>query len=240
MNKRSWSIIAVALVAIIGVGGYLFFKSFTGNNVEINSVIPGNSANTEATADGGNTNTSTSAGTTVGADVLNGAWNIADQSKVYFSVTTSQETVNFVNEKVSGSWEVNVAAPESMKGTGSIDMTANDSGNSQRDDHIQQADFFDAPQFPTATFTATSFDSLPTEWTEGTAVPFKMTGTLNVRGIDKEVTFDAQAMYSNNQIMLSGKTIVAFSDFGMQNPHNVVMTTENDISVQLELVLAKN
>lgn len=239
MNKRSWSIIAVALVVVVGVGGYLFFKSFTGNNVEINSVIPGNSANTEAAASG--ENTSENAGAALGADILNGVWNLADQSKVYFSVTTSQETVNFVNEKVSGGWEVALDAPESMKGTSSIDMTANDSGNSQRDEHIQQADFFDVAQFPTASFTATSFDSLPTEWTEGTAVPFKMTGTLTVKGIDKEVTFDAQAMYSNNnQIMLSGKTIVAFSDFGMQNPHNVVMTTENDISVQLELVLARN
>lgn len=238
MNKRNWSIIAVVLIAVIGVGGYLFFKSFTGNNVEINSVIPSNSAGTEATADGANSNTS--AGTTVGADTLNGAWSIADQSKVYFSVTTSQETVNFVNEKVSGSWDVHVESPESMKGAGSIDMTANDSGNSQRDNHIQQADFFDAPKFPTATFTASSFDSLPIEWTEGTAIPFKMTGILTVRGIEKEVTFDAQAMYSNNQIMLSGKTIVTFTDFGMQNPHNVVMKTENDIAVQLELVLSKN
>ncbi|MGG0824509.1 YceI family protein [Paenibacillus turicensis] len=244
MNKRSWSIIIIALVIIIGVGTYLFFRSFTGNNIEINSVIPDSTQNSEANKTTGNTSSTPAAtsnqGGEVAADALNGQWKITDASKVYFSVTTSQETVNFENKKVSGNWDINVDSPSTMKGNGSIDMTANDSGNSQRDNHIQQADFFDVAKFPDATFTATSFENLPKAWTEGTAIPFKLTGKLKVKGIEKDVTFDAQAMYKNNQVMLSGKTKVTFSDFGMQNPHNVVLSTENDIGVQLELVLDKN
>lgn len=243
MNKRSWSIIIIALVIIIGVGTYLFFRSFTGNNIEINSVIPDSTQNSETNKSTGNASnpaTTSNQGGEVAADALNGQWKITDASKVYFSVTTSQETVNFENKKVSGNWDINVDSPSAMKGTGSIDMTANDSGNSQRDNHIQQADFFDVPKFPDATFTATSFENLPKAWTKGTAIPFKLTGKLTVKGIEKDVTFDAQAMYKNKQVMLSGKTKVTFSDFGMQNPHNVVMSTENDIGVQLELVLDKN
>lgn len=244
MNKRGWSILIVALVVIIGVGGYFVFKSFTGNNIEINSVIPDNTQNNGANTAAGNTSstpaTTSNEGGEVATDALNGQWKISDTSKVYFSVTTSQETVNFENKKVKGIWEINVDSPTAMKGTGSIDMTANDSGNKQRDNHIQQADFFDVAKFPDATFTATSFENLPTTWTEGTAIPFELTGKLTVKGIEKDVTFDAQAMYKNNQVMLSGKTKVTFSDFGMQNPHNVVMSTENDIGVQLELVLDKN
>jgi polyisoprenoid-binding protein YceI len=243
MNKRSWSIIIVTLVIIISVGAYLFFRSFTGNNIEINSVIPDSTETNDASQTTGNSTspaTTSNQGGEIAADALNGQWKIAEASKVYFSVTTSQETVNFENKKVSGNWDINVDSPNAMKGEGSIDMTANDSGNSQRDNHIQQADFFDVAKFPDATFTATSFENLPTTWTEGTAVPFKMTGKLNVKGIEKDVTFDAQAMYKNKQVMLSGKTKVTFSDFGMQNPHNVVMSTENDIDVQLELVLDKN
>ncbi|GJM68478.1 hypothetical protein HMSSN036_06940 [Paenibacillus macerans] len=66
-----------------------------------------------------------------------------------------------------------------------------------------------------------------------------MAGTMNVKGIDKEVTFDGQALYQDNQVRLSGTTTVTFADFGLQNPHNVVLETENDISVRLELVLEK-
>ncbi|MNC71112.1 YceI-like domain protein [compost metagenome] len=66
-----------------------------------------------------------------------------------------------------------------------------------------------------------------------------MTGTLTVKGIEKEVTFDSQAVYSGGQLMLSGTTTVTFADFGMKNPHSIVLDTENDLEVRLELVLSK-
>ncbi|MMZ68535.1 YceI-like domain protein [compost metagenome] len=66
-----------------------------------------------------------------------------------------------------------------------------------------------------------------------------MPGTLTVKGVDKDVIFEAQALYQDNQVRLSGVTTVTFADFGMQNPHSVVLETENDISVRLELVLER-
>ncbi|GGA21235.1 YceI family protein [Paenibacillus physcomitrellae] len=236
MNKRGWMITAGALVLVILAGGSTFLKSYMGNNVEISSVIP-----VEAAAAGG-VNEAASAGTgeAVRAEQLNEEWTITDGSKVYLSVSTSQETVNFVNEKVSGSWNVSLDNPDAMSGSGKIDMTANDSGNKLRDEHIRGAEFFDAAQFPEATFTARSFENLPQEWTDGTAVPFNLTGTLTVHGTPKEVTFNAQALYKGGQLLMSGTTVVTFSDFGMTNPHTVVLSTENDIKVQLELVLTQS
>lgn len=234
MNKqtRNWIIAGgTAAVILIGVGGYMFMDSYLGNKVEIVEAIPASGAVADASADGEKT--------VVTAERLNGEWKITDASKVYFSVTTSRETVNFENAAVSGTWTIQLDQPEDMKAEGVLEMSDVNSGNGQRDEHIKTADFFDVAQYPQATFTAASFEGLPGEWEEGKVYDFKMAGTMNVKGIDKEVTFDGQALYQDNQVRLSGTTTVTFADFGLQNPHNVVLDTENDISVRLELVLEK-
>ncbi|MEK5165771.1 YceI family protein [Paenibacillus sp. FSL R5-0527] len=234
MNKqtRNWIIAGgTAAVILIGVGGYMFMDSYLGNKVEIVEAIPASGAVAEASPDGEKP--------VVTAEQLNGEWSTTDASKVYFSVTTSRETVNFENAAVSGTWTIQLDQPENMKAEGTLEMSEVSSGNGQRDEHIKTADFFDVAQYPQATFTAASFEGLPGEWEEGKVYDFKMAGTMNVKGIDKEVTFDGQALYQDNQVRLSGTTTVTFADFGLQNPHNVVLETENDISVRLELVLEK-
>ncbi|MUG25227.1 YceI family protein [Paenibacillus macerans] len=231
-KTRNWIIAGgAAAVILIGTGGYMFMDNYLGNRVEIEQAIPASGAVADASADGEKT--------VVTAERLNGEWKITDASKVYFSVTTSRETVNFENAAVSGTWTIQLDQPEDMKAEGVLEMSDVNSGNGQRDEHIKTADFFDVAQYPQATFTAASFEGLPGEWEEGKVYDFKMAGTMNVKGIDKEVTFDGQALYQDNQVRLSGTTTVTFADFGLQNPHNVVLDTENDISVRLELVLEK-
>ncbi|MBY0220538.1 YceI family protein [Paenibacillus illinoisensis] len=237
MNRKTktWVISGVAAIAILGGGGYYFANSYMGNNVDIEQVLPASTAASTTEAGTG----TTVANEAAGAEQLNGDWTISEGSKVYFSVTTSQETVNFVDEQVSGTWAINVDDASQMEAEGQIEMSGIDSGNGQRDGHVKEADFFDVSTHPQATFTATSFEGLPAEWTAGQTVDFKMNGTLTVKGVEKEVTFDAKAAYENGQVLLSATTTVTFEDFGMENPHSVVLSTENDIQVQLELKLDK-
>ncbi|MNP68573.1 YceI-like domain protein [compost metagenome] len=94
-------------------------------------------------------------------------------------------------------------------------------------------------QHPKATFAVKSFENLPKEWKAGVTESFKMTGTLTVRGISKDVTFDAKAQLDGSQLKLEGQTVVTFEDYGMKNPHTVVLSAQNDVTVQLRLVLAK-
>ncbi|PQP81935.1 YceI family protein [Paenibacillus sp. PCH8] len=238
MNKKAkaWLITGVAAVAVIGGGGYYLANSFLGNNVEIEQVLPASTATSTTAVD--STGTAV-ANKTAGAEQLNGDWNISKGSKVYFSVTTSQETVNFVDEQVTGTWSINVDDASQMKAKGQIELNGIDSGNGQRDDHVKGADFFDIATYPQATFTATSVEGMPAELPVGQTADLKLNGTLTVRGVEKEVTFDAKAAYENNQVLLSATSMVTFEDFGMKNPHSVVLSTENDIKVQLELKLAK-
>lgn len=235
MKKKYIISLAAVVAVLIGVGGYVFLGDYMGNNVEINSVID----QTEEVSSSGSNNNDSS-GEPVAVDDLNGNWEIANESSVYWSVTTSKETVNFVNEEVTGNWTVVVNNPTSMTGEGIVDMTALDSGNSQRDDHVKEgAEYLDVTEYPEATFTTTSFSELSAEWTEGSVVPITIDGTLTIKGMEKDVQFESEAVYQNGQLLLSGTTVVTFADFGMENPHSVALETENDLTVQLELVLEK-
>ncbi|SFF16764.1 YceI-like domain-containing protein [Paenibacillus catalpae] len=228
---------AVIVVVLIGIGAYSGFNRYLGNNVEIESVMA--QGEETATSEGAG-EASASTGEAVSSDKLNGTWSIASGSKVYWSVTTSKETVNFVDEAVTGSWKVDLNDAASMAGEGVVDLTALDSGNSMRDSHVKERDdLLTVTKYPQATFKTKSISSVPAEWNEGAAVPLTISGTLTIKGVDKEVTFDSSAMYKNEQLLLSGKTNVTFADFGMANPHTVVLETENNFTVQLELVLNK-
>ncbi|QSF45739.1 YceI family protein [Paenibacillus tianjinensis] len=238
MKKKTWVWAATGVVIVGAITAFTLLNNSLGNNVEIESVIPAQEQGTNNSGTGV-ANAAAATGAAVTSEQLNGAWNIADTSKVYWSVTTSKETVNFVDASVQGTWNVNLDDSASMTGKGSIEMSALDSGEGQRDEHVKSADFLNVEEFPQSTFTVSSFSELPAEWTEGTAVPVQMTGTLTVKGIEKEVTFDSQAVYSGGQLMLSGTTTVTFADFGMKNPHSIVLDTENDLEVRLELVLSK-
>ncbi|MDQ6420144.1 YceI family protein [Paenibacillus sp. LHD-117] len=241
MKKKHIVFLAVSAAVVLGAGAYAAMDRYLGNNVEVESVMgsqeaPAPSNGTESVAGAGNG----TANASVPADELNGMWAIASGSKVYWSVTTSKETVNFVNEAVTGSWSVDLSDPAVMTGEGTLDMNALDSGNGQRDGHMKErADLLQVSEFPQATFRTKSFSEMPAEWTEGTAVPLTIEGTLTVKGVEKDVAFDSTAMFRDGQLLLSGTSKVKFSDFGMTSPHTIVLEAENDLSVQLELVLQK-
>jgi polyisoprenoid-binding protein YceI len=58
----------------------------------------------------------------------------------------------------------------------SLDVNSLDTNQEQRDGHLKSAEFFDTEQFPTITFTSTSFDGE------------ELKGDLTIKGITKPVT----------------------------------------------------
>lgn len=57
--------------------------------------------------------------------------------------------------------------------------------NTDRDNHLKSADFFDSENHPTLTFTSTSFTKVDDD-------EFKLKGLLTVKEISKEVTLDVE------------------------------------------------
>lgn len=225
MNIKKAAISLGALVVLAG-GGYAAYDYYAGNHVTIQEVIPADSSVQAGTA-------------AVEPAKLNGDWSIQPDSKVYFSVTTSKETVNFEGATVKGDWTIDTGDHTKMSGQGVVDVNALQSGNSQRDGHVKGADYLNAAANPEATFTVKSFENFPKEWKEGAKAAFTMKGTLTVKGISKDVSFETEALYAQGAFKMEGSTVVTFNDFGMKNPHTVMLDTQNDVTVQLRLNLNK-
>ena len=238
MQKKYIVPVVAVIVVVIGVVTYSVLNDYMGNNIEVESVIDQN--NGASTSEEKLANNSEVASASVLSEELNGKWNIVNGSKVYWSVTTSKETVNFINEGVTGNWTLDVQNPTAITGEGVVDMNSLDSGNAQRDSHVKErSDLLAVSEHPQATFVAKSFSDFPTDWIAGTVVPLTIEGTIKVKGMEKDVEFESEVMYKDGQLLLSGETIVTFEDFGMQSPHTVVLEAENELIVQLELILNK-
>ncbi len=82
-----------------------------------------------------------------------------------------------------------------------------------RDAHIKSADFFDAEQFPTITFTATK--------SEAKGDHYLVTGDLTLHGVTKSVTVDfeytgtSQDPFGNTRVGFEGEAEVNRKDFGL-------------------------
>lgn len=69
--------------------------------------------------------------------------------------------------------------------TATIDTGSINTNNTDRDNHLKSADFFDVENYPELSFTSTSFK--PKNDNE-----YELTGMLNILGVSKEVTLDVE------------------------------------------------
>lgn len=104
------------------------------------------------------------------------------------------------------------------------------------DEHLKQADFFDAAKYPTVTFKSTGV--VPVDGTH-----FKVSGNLTVHGVTKPVTLDAtlnkigpHPMMKVQAIGFDATTTLKRSDFGMgayvpmvSDEIQVRITTEGEV-----------
>jgi polyisoprenoid-binding protein YceI len=96
----------------------------------------------------------------------------------------------------------------------SLDINSIDTNQSQRDEHLKSAEFFDAEKYPKISFKSTSF-------TKAGDDEYKLVGGLTVKGVTKPVTLDvefggaADDFYGNTKagFEISGK--INRKDFGL-------------------------
>ena len=67
----------------------------------------------------------------------------------------------------------------------SLDINSIDTNQTQRDEHLKGADFFDAEKYPKISFKSTSFKKTDDE-------EYELKGDLTIKGVTKPVTLDAE------------------------------------------------
>jgi polyisoprenoid-binding protein YceI len=137
-----------------------------------------------------------------------------------FSGTLVTDTDDFENAKISFE----------------ADTESVDTNNTQRDEHIKSADFFDVAQFPKLTFASTSF----TKKSDGI---YLLVGTLTLHGVSKEVTLEVtggtivQGLYGTRVTAFELSGVINRNDFGVVT--NMPMST-GDVVIGEEVALYIN
>lgn len=91
-----------------------------------------------------------------------------------------------------------------------IDLHQLESDQSRRDGYIRSRMF---PGHPVATFTLDDARPLPTGFPEGEPVTARVTGQLDIAGIQTSVVFDVEARDDGDVIYILGRTSFVWEDF---------------------------
>ena len=123
-----------------------------------------------------------------------------------------------------------------------IEVASIDTRNADRDAHLRNNDFFDAPTFPQITFASTSVESVD-------ANNVKVTGDLTIKGVTLpvavgfEVVGTATDPFGNNRLGLEGTAVINRKDWGVSFNAALdaggVMVSEK-ITLEFEVSAIKN
>ncbi|MDB4925953.1 YceI family protein [Mucilaginibacter sp.] len=89
-----------------------------------------------------------------------------------------------------------------------IDINSIDTNQTQRDEHLKSADFFDAEKYPNLKFKSTSF-------TKAGDDEYKLTGDLTIKDVTKPITLDVE--YGGSADDFYGNTKAGFEVTGKIN-----------------------
>ncbi len=167
-------------------------------------------------------------------------WNI-DPSHTDVLFSTKHMMVTTVRGKfadVSGTITLDQEHPAASTGSFTVGVGSLNTGVEQRDAHLRSADFFDAENHPTATFSATRVE--PKSGTD-----YVVAGDLTIRGTTRPVAFDVEllgfytGMNGARRAGFHGSAKIARDDFGLN--WNVALETGGWLvgkEIKLELDLA--
>ena len=228
------AIAGVAILALIGAGGYVYFFS----GLRTSPATLALSATPSATA--GSTS----------ATGLAGNWNIATGSLVGYRVqelfagASSKHLAVARTSNVSGKLRVSgdaggyqvsaINVTANLTSLHSVDQVAG-RDVSQRDGVVTRQ--LAVQQFPNATFTATSA-SVPGTVTSAPA-DVTVPGTLTIHGVTKDVTAAAKAQLVGDKVEIAGTLTINMTDYGVSPPQAPFVTVDPTATIEFDLFLTK-
>lgn len=161
-----------------------------------------------------------------------------DPDHSYIDFTIKHFTFSKVRGKIKD-FKGNVEI-DSKKGITTINVTAEvktiDTANKKRDEHLRAADFFDVKKYPKATLTFNKY--------EGNREKGKLYGKLTIKGVSKEIVFNATLSKEIENPKKKGSKVVALElvgeikrkDFKVATGYpNVTISDEVQLEVALQL-----
>ena len=139
--------------------------------------------------------------------------------------------------QLSGKINLDPANPQNSSiGTIEVDISQFKSDSGRRDNTIRDR-FLESSRYPIATFVPGQIDGLPSSYSEGETLSFKVSGDLTVHEVTKPVTFDVQATLANNELQGTATSTILMSDFGV-GPIEMagILGTEDEVKITMQFV----
>lgn len=162
----------------------------------------------------------------VGAAVAAAPASPAAATAVTYRIAPGTSRIEFTGSKVtgkhdgtfgsfSGTASVTGGTPESAGLSVEIDLASVKTDNEKLDGHLKSPDFFDVARFPKATFTSTAIQAGAAA---GTGVTHTVTGTLDLHGVRRTVSFPARVRVTPETVEADAEFSLNRKDFGIVYP----------------------
>ncbi len=183
--------------------------------------------------------------TDIHPDYIVGTWKLdPTHSEISFSVKHLMITKV---RGIFGTFDVTIVTAENPAEStveATIDIASVNTGVEARDNHLRASDFFLVEEYPTMTFTSTSFEG------DFAAGDFTVAGELTLRGVTKPIVLKGevggvmQDSYGNTKAGASATTKINRQDFGVSfnaplEAGGVTLGDEVTITLDLQVVLQK-
>jgi polyisoprenoid-binding protein YceI len=116
-----------------------------------------------------------------------------------------------------------------------VDLTTLKSDQDRRDRRVQSA--LETSTYASATFTATSVTGFDPGIAAGAEQSLKLTGSMDLHGVKKEITWDVKARKQGGVITALATVTFPFEDFKLSPPNiGGFVSVEDHITLQVQLV----
>ena len=154
-------------------------------------------------------------------------------------ISSATSKLGFVGSKVTGSHEggfetfsaviyVEDGVPVGHGTSVDIDMDSTWSDSEKLTGHLKNADFFDVPAFPEASFTSTAIQK--------TEEAYMVTGNLNLHGVTKSITFPAEIDVSETEVKVRAEFYIKRFDFDIKYPGRADNLIRDEVVIKLNIV----
>lgn len=211
MKRRwKWLIGGVAVLVVLGAAGPFVYIHFIEGPAPAKLLLPGS---------GTRTTTSTSSGTSAASGEVNGTYHVGSGSKAGYRVSEvlvgQHATAVGRTSKIWGS--ITIANDEVTSGSFTVDMASVVSDQSQRNAQFDGR-IMDVAKYPTATLTLTAPVALGTVPPVGAKATYKASGTLDMHGVSRAVSFSLAAERTPDGIYALVDLPIAFAQWDIANP----------------------
>ena len=250
MTRSRLSILAVALILAIGIGGYIAYAQvLSGDRVApLALATPAPEASPTEPAASAEPGASTEPVGGSGGDVV-GEWTVSEGSQAGYRVREQLASLSAESDAVgrttSVTGSITVASDGTTTtvtaGTLTVDTTTIASDEDRRDDRLR-TEGLQTDSFPSATFTVTQPVAVPAAAVTGTASDLTLVGDLTLHGHTKSVSIPAQAQLVDGTIQVQGSITFPLADFDIVAPNigGFIISIADEGTLEFLIIFAKS